>query len=67
MLNLEMKNSGGSYTSRESKYKHVVVCVTHLERDFINHFLKEFYGHRQHQVKYKITIILQIDCIIIFF
>ena len=43
-----MKRSGGSYSNKLNR-KHIVLCVTHLEHDFLNHFLMEFYGHQKNQ------------------
>ena len=49
---IEKKKSGGSYRSVISKNKHIVVCLNHLEYDFITDFLNEFYSHRKNQVIY---------------
>lgn len=30
---------------------HVVITITHLEADFIEDFLNEFYAHSKHEVR----------------
>ncbi len=47
---IERKNSARSYSAHWSTIKHIVVCIEHLQHDFLLNFLKEFYGHRKNQV-----------------
>ncbi|VDN30341.1 unnamed protein product [Gongylonema pulchrum] len=47
---VERQKAGGEYNeSWASNEKHVVVTVTHLEAEFIQDFLSEFYAHPEHQ------------------
>ena len=47
---IERKNTA-SYGQHWVEIRHIVVCLTHLNYDFVLHFLKEFYAHRKNQVK----------------
>ncbi|VDM49806.1 unnamed protein product [Toxocara canis] len=48
---LARQKAGGEYTEGWAKNeKHVVVTITHLEAEFIQDFLTEFFAHPEHQV-----------------
>ncbi|VDK58488.1 unnamed protein product [Anisakis simplex] len=47
---LARQRAGGEYTEGWAKCeKHVVVTITHLEAEFIQDFLTEFFAHSEHQ------------------
>ncbi|KHN80504.1 Potassium channel subfamily T member 2 [Toxocara canis] len=47
---LARQKAGGEYTEGWAKNeKHVVVTITHLEAEFIQDFLTEFFAHPEHQ------------------
>ena len=49
---IERKNTTSYTGANLIKIEHIVVCLTHLNADFVLHFLKEFYAHRKNQVYY---------------
>ena len=48
---IERKNTT-SYSTHFLNIKHIVVCLTHLNADFVLHFLREFYSHRKNEVNF---------------
>uniref|UniRef100_A0A914R0U3 Uncharacterized protein n=1 Tax=Parascaris equorum TaxID=6256 RepID=A0A914R0U3_PAREQ len=54
---LARQKAGGEYTEGWARNeKHVVLTITHLEAEFIQDFLTEFFAHPEHQVRLAIYL-----------